>query len=72
MTKYIIKTNKKGVGMYDHNLFDDKGNLMKDEDTLENGATVKETLYYHNIQIVPFLRHSKIDTSKLEIEVSGK
>jgi hypothetical protein len=71
MTNYTIKTSKKDIGMYDHELFDEKGNLMKEDSILENGKTVKDTLYYHSIAMVPLMRHLNSESSKLEIEVKN-
>jgi hypothetical protein len=70
MTNYIIKSNKIGEGMYNHELFNNEGKLMGDGDVLENGKTVQEALYYYSISAVPFMRNNKIDISKLEFELT--
>ena len=69
MTNYTIKTKKLEEGIYNHNLFDDKGNLMKDEDVLANGLTVKDTLFYHGVRTVPFMRQIKVDSLESTMEI---
>jgi hypothetical protein len=70
MSNYTIKTSKKDVGMYDHQFCDENGNVMKKDALLENGRTVDEILYYHNIRTVPFMRQLKVDSLETKMEIS--
>lgn len=69
MSNYIIKTNKVGEGMYTHDLINRYGGSLRDEVVLENGMTVKETLFYYSIGTVPFMRQLKVDSLETKMEI---
>jgi hypothetical protein len=68
MSKYIIKTNKKGIGEYEHQFCDENGKVVGPDTILENGKTVSDYLYYHDISIVPFMRSTNINKLELKME----
>jgi hypothetical protein len=69
MSKYRIKSEKIGEGMYNHELINRYNGSLRDEVVIENGQTVKEFLQNYGISIVPFIRKNKIKSIETKIEV---
>jgi hypothetical protein len=69
MSNYIIKTNKKGIGEYEHQFCDENGKAISPDTILENGSTVKDILFYHTLRTVPFMRQIKVDSLESKMEI---
>ena len=70
MSKYIIKTVKIEEGKYNHQLFDEEGNIIKSDTFLENNKPASDLLSHYNVSIVPFIRTINSGPLELKIEVN--
>jgi hypothetical protein len=70
MSKYIIKTNKKGEGEYHNDFCDENGKIINNDTILDNKKTVSDILYYYSLSIVPFIRTAKLNQLEVKIEIN--
>jgi hypothetical protein len=70
MSEYIIKTVKMEEGKYNHQLCDEKGNMIKPDTLLENNRLASDFLSHYNVAIVPFMGTAKLNKLEVKIDIN--